>query len=90
MRVHGERIAPDGSRTPIEETREVGDFGFIDLVAMGGRGGAGGHGGRGCGGFRNRARGVCRRDRGELRAPFFEGGLIPARVARSRRIDTRI
>ncbi len=47
VRLTGERVAPDGSRTAIDETRDVGDYGFIDLVAMGGAGGHGGNGGDG-------------------------------------------
>jgi hypothetical protein len=54
VRLTGERVAPDGSRTPIDETRDVGDYGFVDLVAMGGPGGHGGNGGDGGHGARGR------------------------------------
>jgi len=47
VHVSGERVGPDGSRTSIDEQRDVGDLGFIDLVAMGGSGGRGGDGGPG-------------------------------------------
>lgn len=50
--VEGDARSPEGRSKRVSRSFEVGDAGFVDLVARGGRGGDGGRGGRGGNGAR--------------------------------------